>query len=72
MLKTRNHLAVLLITALGIGTVLPTPADALSKRTKNTMGGAAIGAGVGYIVGGGNGATGGAVVGAIAGYNKKR
>lgn len=72
MLKTRNHLAVLLIAALATGTVLPTPADALSKRTKNTMTGAVIGTGVGYIVGGSSGAAGGAVVGAIAGYTKKK
>lgn len=72
MFRIRNNLAMLLIAALATGTVLPTPADALSKRTKNTMTGAAIGAGVGYIVGGSNGANGGAVVGAIAGYNKKR
>ena len=72
MVQFQSKLAMLLIVALAASTVLPAPADALSKRTKNTMGGAAIGAGVGYIVGGNNGATGGAVVGAIAGYNKKR
>ena len=72
MTKTRKVMASALALTLVSGLTLPSPADALSKRTKNTMGGAAIGAGVGYIVGGSKGATGGAVVGAIAGYNKKR
>ena len=60
--------------SLALATVLAlsSPADALSKRTKNTMKGAAVGSGVGYLVGGNDGATAGAVVGAIAGYKKKR
>ncbi len=72
MVKLKSNLTMFLIVALAAGTVLPAPANALSKRTKNTMGGAAVGAGVGYIVGGSKGATGGAVVGAIAGYSKKK
>lgn len=51
---------------------LPLPAEAQSKRTKNTVGGAVVGAGVGYLVSGSDGAKAGAVVGAIAGYRKKR
>ena len=59
--------------SLALATILAlsSPADALSKRTKNTMKGAAVGAGVGYLVGGNDGATAGAVVGAIAGNQKK-
>lgn len=70
MMIPKMHVAAALSLALAVGLALSGPADALSKRAKNTMGGAAIGTGVGYIVGGNNGATAGAVVGAIAGYTK--
>lgn len=60
--------AVMVASAL----IYAPPADAASKRAKNTVGGAAIGAGVGYLVGGSDGAKAGAVVGAIAGNRKKR
>lgn len=60
------------MAAMGLAIALPTPADALSKRTKNTIGGAVVGAGVGHLVGGSDGAKAGAVVGAIAGNRKKK
>ena len=60
------------LTAALVGCLaLSLPAEASSKRAKNTIGGAAIGAGVGYLVGGDDGAKAGAVVGAISGYTKK-
>lgn len=61
-----------LSVAAMLALALCTPAEAQSKKTKNTVTGAAVGAGVGYIVGGSKGAVGGAVVGAIAGNQKKR
>jgi uncharacterized protein YcfJ len=60
-----------LMAAVVASLALALPADASSKRTKNTVGGAAIGAGVGYLVGGSDGAKAGAVVGAISGFTKK-
>ena len=62
----RLSVAAMLVLALC------TPAEAQSKKTKNTVTGAAVGAGVGLLVGGSKGALGGAVVGAIAGNQKKR
>jgi len=72
MINSNKTMIASLSLALATVLALSSPADALSKRTKNTMKGAAVGAGVGYIVGGSNGATAGAVVGAIAGNQKKR
>ena len=72
MILSRSKMIAPVILAIAISMSLPNTADALSKRAKNTMGGAAIGTGVGYIVGGSNGAAAGAVVGAIAGYTKKK
>ncbi|MDV7143579.1 hypothetical protein R3X27_12910 [Tropicimonas sp. TH_r6] len=57
--------------ALAMGFAISSPAVA-NKQLENTVGGAVVGAGVGYLVGGNNGAKGGAVVGAISGYRKKR
>lgn len=62
----RLSVAAMLVLALC------TPAEAQSKKTKNTVTGAAVGAGVGLLVGGSKGALGGAIVGAIAGNQKKR
>ena len=59
-----------LATAVMLGFAMSSPATA-DKQFNNTVGGAVVGAGVGYLVGGEDGAAGGAVVGAIAGYNKK-
>ena len=72
MIKLNRTMAVTLSLALAARLAFSDPADADRKRTKNTIGGAAIGTGVGYIVGGKKGAAGGAVVGAIAGYSKKK
>lgn len=72
MLVTRKIMTVGLAVVLAGSLTLPEPAEASSKRTKNTIGGAVAGAGVGYLVGGSDGAAAGAVVGAIAGYRKKR
>lgn len=64
--------AVRLSIAAMLALALCTPAEAQSRRTKNTVTGAAVGAGVGLLVGGSKGALGGAVVGAIAGNQKKK
>ena len=69
-LKISN--AMRLSAAAMLALAFCTPAEAQSKRTKNTVTGAAVGAGVGLLVGGSKGAVGGAVVGAIAGNQKKR
>lgn len=69
---TDRMASVALAVAMVLVIALPTPADALSKRTKNTIGGAVVGAGVGHLVGGNDGAKAGAVVGAIAGNRKKK
>ena len=66
--QTRFMSTLALATMLGFAMSSPAAAD---KQFNNTVGGAAVGAGVGYLVGGNDGAAGGAVVGAIAGYNKK-
>jgi outer membrane lipoprotein SlyB len=70
--QTRRMASLAFGAAIGLSMALPTPADALSKRTKNTIGGAVVGAGVGHLVGGSDGAKAGAVVGAIAGNRKKK
>ncbi|WP_243721908.1 glycine zipper 2TM domain-containing protein [Meridianimarinicoccus aquatilis] len=70
--QTGRMASVALAVAMGLFMAFPTSADALSKRTKNTIGGAVVGAGVGHLVGGSDGAKAGAVVGAIAGNQKKK
>ena len=70
MIRSQKSLATSLMLALVASLALSGPADANRKRAHNTMTGAVIGRGVGYLVGGNNGATAGAVVGAIAGYTK--
>lgn len=69
--QTRRMSSIAFGVAVGLSLALPTPADALSKRDKNTISGAVVGAGVGQLVGGNDGAKAGAVVGAIAGNQKK-
>lgn len=70
MVVKQTGLMASLALAVMLGFVMASPAAA-DKQFKNTVGGAAVGAGVGYLVAGEDGAAGGAVVGAIAGYNKK-
>ena len=70
MVAKQTGLKASLALAAMLGFVMASPAMA-DKQFKNTVGGAAVGAGVGYLVAGEDGAAGGAVVGAIAGYNKK-
>ena len=68
-IKQTGFVATLTLAAM-LGFAMSSPAAA-DKQFKNTVGGAAVGAGVGYLVAGEDGAVGGAVVGAIAGHNKK-
>ncbi len=70
MFGTKTKMVVPLLLALMVGLMAPGPADADRRRAHNTMAGAVIGSGVGYLVSGSKGASAGAVVGAIAGYNK--
>lgn len=67
MKRSLTQFFSVLAIGLSISMVLPLPADALGQRTRNTLGGAALGAGAGYLIGGSSGARTGAVVGAIAG-----
>ncbi|MBJ6373510.1 glycine zipper domain-containing protein [Sedimentitalea arenosa] len=70
MVIKQTSLKASLACAVILGFALSSPAAA-DKQFRNTVSGAAVGAGVGYLVAGDDGAAGGAVVGAIAGYNKK-
>ncbi|UUV07051.1 hypothetical protein [Ruegeria sp. YS9] len=66
----RKNLIATFGVALALLMAMPMSADAGRQRTKNTIGGALIGAGVGALVGGSGAVQTGAIVGAIAGATK--
>ncbi len=62
MTHLHKRLVGAMVIAALAGLTLSGPADADRRRAHNTMTGALVGTGVGYLVGGNNGATAGAVV----------
>jgi len=66
----KKTLSAGLLLAIVMSLALPLPAEAGKRQFKNTVGGAAIGAGVGALVGGSNAVATGAIVGGIAGALK--
>ena len=63
MTRLRKPTLAMLALAVGMSMALSDPAAADRRRAQNTMSGAVIGTGVGYLVGGNKGASAGAVVG---------